>query len=1063
MKGLVPYPNSVSDNRFPHSLEFFYIGLNEVLTGQLPGGDYVFDWSAVEAGLEAAKARGNQSVFRIFSEYPGQGISIPQFLVDGGVTVTELAYGDKNAFTPDYENASLRAAFQATIADLGAEYDGDERVAFLELGLLGVWGEWHNFGNDAYDASATVRGELLQAYQTAFSDTKLLTRYPRGAGDGAAANFNLPFGYHDDSYTYTTLGPINWHFWPRVVAAGAQEKWKTQAVGGELFPELNGCVFEDVCAHDGKIATDFIETVETTHASYMRLEGVFQSGLSEQRRTRAEAAVRRMAYDLHFDEATITPAGSDLAVTAVLENRGVAPFYYNWPITVALLDAAGAMIQEWPVAWQIDGLLPGDERTFSGTFTPAVAAPAGAQVALRVANPMVGGRPVRFSNFSQQVEGDAWMILGGADGAAPVGAPPKVLFIRGGVGTVGFVEGGSDEQGADAFDYRTENGNHSWGELNSVLVAEGFEVEQLAENPVVGLVPTPVPLDTLNLDLYSVIVFGSNNAEYTTAQIDAFMDYIEDGGSAVFVSDANFGQDWGDAPSSDQQFLSRFGMTMNQDNGTYGVRRTDEFVVPNHPILNGVDEFDGEGVSPITRGTPPAGVTSTLITGARFNVGRNTGAAKGPEEPAGATDGTLVVASFGMGRVAGHFDRNTFFNENGAGTNINRKDNEVYTRNLFNWLAGNSTVTTNFAPRGHFPNLLPGTTVLEGTSFATEVVAKDPDGAVASVALTVDGTLIATDTTAPYEFQVPGMLPGNRALTATVTDDLGATTEVVLGLAVIDGADLEQALDRTSWVLSSSINEVELGNAIDGDLTSRWATRNQVQEAGQKFGIDFGQREIFKRIVLETPGNASDYPRAYTVRGSDDGVNFTDIISGVGDNETTEITFAEPVTYRYVEIEQTSNPGIGNWWSIDEINIFQPAGGDTLPLGSWLQFYYGDTPPILLSDDDGDGLTLLEEYAYNTDPFAASGGPSVTTEIDPSDQGQFVDLTFRRWKIAATSGVDYEVQASGDLIAWDSTGLDLRFPFAPTSNGDGTETVIARVKFAQSVERGFVRLQLAEK
>ncbi|MEN0050532.1 MAG: T9SS type A sorting domain-containing protein, partial [Bacteroidota bacterium] len=37
---------------------------------------------------------------------------------------------------------------------------------------------------------------------------------------------------------------------------------------------------------------------------------------------------------------------------------------------------------------------------------------------------------------------------------------------------------------------------------------------------------------------------------------------------------------------------------------------------------------------------------------------------------------------------AGHFDRNTFFNLNGAGTNINRLSNMQYAKNLINWLTG---------------------------------------------------------------------------------------------------------------------------------------------------------------------------------------------------------------------------------------------------------------------------------------------------------------------------------------------------------------------------------------
>src|SRR5207302_9000318 len=48
------------------------------------------------------------------------------------------------------------------------------------------------------------------------------------------------------------------------------------------------------------------------------------------------------------------------------------------------------------------------------------------------------------------------------------------------------------------------------------------------------------------------------------------------------------------------------------------------------------------------------------------------------------------VAEAGLGRVAIHFDRNTFFNANGAGTSLHRFDNARYAKNLFEWLAGRS-------------------------------------------------------------------------------------------------------------------------------------------------------------------------------------------------------------------------------------------------------------------------------------------------------------------------------------------------------------------------------------
>ncbi len=270
----------------------------------------------------------------------------------------------------------------------------------------------------------------------------------------------------------------------------------------------------------------------------------------------------------------------------------------------------------------------------------------------------------------------------------------KILFIRGGDGTGGFLEGGFDHHLCNIDDYGTWAGNHGWGTLADALRDEGFELIQMEEGPAEN--SGPVDLLSINLSDYAVIVMGSNNVPYPDALVDAFEAYIKAGGAALFISDANFGLDWDRAPSSDQSFLDRFGWVMNQDQGTYTLSTAD-FALPGHPILEDVAAFKGEGVSPITvadYNVPE--VTSTILVPVPSNqqVKRNDGPGFGASTPATTDDAVLVVATVGAGRIAGHFDRNTFFNVNGAGTDITEHDNRQYAINLFKWLAGSPLTTT---------------------------------------------------------------------------------------------------------------------------------------------------------------------------------------------------------------------------------------------------------------------------------------------------------------------------------------------------------------------------------
>lgn len=287
-----------------------------------------------------------------------------------------------------------------------------------------------------------------------------------------------------------------------------------------------------------------------------------------------------------------------------------------------------------------------------------------------------------------------------------------VLFIRGATRSGGFLNGGSaaerDDQLADINNTSTAAGNHGWGTLATTLRNAGYTVEQITEpkgadqSDVID--GRPIRFELMDLNKYDAIVFASNNARYPRESVDAVESYIRGGGGAIFISDANFGSHWRDAPDSDQAFLSRFGLIVNQDNGTYALTRAGgDFAAPEHPLLRGVDAFDGEGVSPfVIPETPPPGVTIERVVGARDQTRNNDGV--NPDEnfagslrPAGARDGSLVVAHAGLGRVVGFFDRNTFFNANGVGSELARHDNRQLALNLFEFAADSSPpVVENF-------------------------------------------------------------------------------------------------------------------------------------------------------------------------------------------------------------------------------------------------------------------------------------------------------------------------------------------------------------------------------
>jgi hypothetical protein len=282
-----------------------------------------------------------------------------------------------------------------------------------------------------------------------------------------------------------------------------------------------------------------------------------------------------------------------------------------------------------------------------------------------------------------------------------------VLFVRGADRSGGFLEATTDfqrtEQLSDINNASTSAGNHGWKQLADRLRDQGYRLTQITETVEPGAAATgqtmgrAVNFAAMNLSEYELIVLGSNNAVYNQASVNAIENYVRNGGGVLFISDGNFGSSWRDSPDSDQQFLNRFGVVVNQDNGRYALERTaGDFALPNEPVLFGVNAFDGEGVSPaVIPQTAPDGVSLRRVSGARGITWNNDGTSsansfQGSARAVRSDDASLILGNAGAGRLAVYFDRNTFFNANGAGTDITRFDNRQFATNLFNWASDNT-------------------------------------------------------------------------------------------------------------------------------------------------------------------------------------------------------------------------------------------------------------------------------------------------------------------------------------------------------------------------------------
>lgn len=409
LKGFVPFDHSTTS--FPHSMEWCYLPVRDVMTGMNS-----FNWTALDNRLNAISGRGHQAVFRFYLDYPTMPTGVPQFLIDGGLTMRSYSeFG--GGLCPDYNNANLRNAMKNLIAALGARYDGDPRIGFITAGILGFWGEWHTWPYDSdtsdgkpnWEPSDTVKNEILTAFDNAFNKTPVLLRYPAGNAP------NMNFGYHDDSFCWETLNTNSWNFVPRLISAGVQNKWRTQPIGGELRPEIQDTIFESTPWIGGN-GERWDDCVNATHVTWLLNEAIKRYSYGSTEYNNAVTASKQMGYDFrvttaYFDNIS---SNSPLYLGIDIKNIGIAPFYYDntlWPVKVGVKQN-GVLKASWTTPWNLKNIeANGQTYTFEYSTPGACGLANGTYtMCIKVENPLPNGNKLGFANEGQNSDG--WLELG---------------------------------------------------------------------------------------------------------------------------------------------------------------------------------------------------------------------------------------------------------------------------------------------------------------------------------------------------------------------------------------------------------------------------------------------------------------------------------------------------------------------------------------------------------------------------------------------------------------------------------------------------------------------------
>src|SRR5690606_7935976 len=338
-------------------LEFAYLRYSDVCNDA-----GVYDWSAVDARLASAAARGHQMILRFHDTYPGRTeVSIPAYVAGSpGHETAWYAVEGRQTFIPDWRSGLLRQFVLEFYTRFAQRYDRDPRLAFLQVGF-GSYAEYH-----LWDGPLTPgRTFPSMAFQQAFLEHlgAAFVDMPWSLSIDAAnpvyspfsqvpALRQLRFGLFDDSFMHEThstsdqeYNRASWLFF------GGQRHHHSPA-GGEFsyYSEYDQEHVLDL--PDGPHGRSF----ESFAAQY-RISYIIGN---DQPRYQSRARIRQAAMATGYAFHLVGLASNGDCVRMTLRNAGVAPIYHHaWPVANGQRAAAS-----------LKGLLPGAERTFQACIGP---------------------------------------------------------------------------------------------------------------------------------------------------------------------------------------------------------------------------------------------------------------------------------------------------------------------------------------------------------------------------------------------------------------------------------------------------------------------------------------------------------------------------------------------------------------------------------------------------------------------------------------------------------------------------------------------------------------------
>lgn len=362
-------------------------------------GVYDFERLYKDNHIDEYRAAGKKAVFRLVCDLPGkrEHMDIPRWLYDmtGDGSFYDTDYG--KGYSPDYANEVLIEAHGRLLHAIAEEFAGDNFIAYVELGSLGHWGEWHVKTGAGIVPIPTeeVCMRYVAQYVECFPDTCLLMRRPfLGVKQYGLGVYNDMVGEPESTG--------KWLAWLREGGKYTEpaDVHTLYAMPGIYQVAPVGGEFTSRFSWQEMLAENYDRTKEMIEASHMTFIGPksphpFSAGAYQEE---ADALRKCLGYKLGIGSARILchRISQKWEFEIQLNNKGAAPIYYDWDCCMYVYDRSGERIRRIRLPVDISQIMPGAACTVNTEqiFRDVAVS----RITVAVEDPMTGMPAVRLNN-----------------------------------------------------------------------------------------------------------------------------------------------------------------------------------------------------------------------------------------------------------------------------------------------------------------------------------------------------------------------------------------------------------------------------------------------------------------------------------------------------------------------------------------------------------------------------------------------------------------------------------------------------------------------------------------